>query len=184
MGDPKRLRKKYSKPAHPWQKARIEDEKKLMKDYGLKNKTELWKLNSILRDFKKQVKELVPRKDGQAEKEKKQLLTKLQLLCLIKKDAKLEDILALELKDMCERRLQTLVFRRGLAHSIKQSRQLIVHEHIAVDNKIIGSPYYLINVKEESLISYAYNSPFKDEGHAERVKLVQEKKVIENEKTG
>ncbi|MDP7610203.1 MAG: 30S ribosomal protein S4, partial [Candidatus Woesearchaeota archaeon] len=44
MGDPKKQRKKYSKPSHPWQTERIEVEKVLMKEYGLKNKKEIWRV--------------------------------------------------------------------------------------------------------------------------------------------
>ena len=40
MGDPRKLRKKYYPPSHPWQKIRIDEEKILMKDYGFKNKKE------------------------------------------------------------------------------------------------------------------------------------------------
>ena len=34
MGDPKKLRKKYEPPRHPWQASRIESEKILFKEYG------------------------------------------------------------------------------------------------------------------------------------------------------
>ena len=87
MGDPRKLRKKYSKPSHPWQKLRIEDEKVLMTDYGFKNKTELWKLNSKLRNFKTQVKLLVPKNDDLAEKHKQHLLSMLQKLKFIQENA-------------------------------------------------------------------------------------------------
>ncbi len=42
MGDPKFSRKKYETPNHPWQTARIKEEKDICKKYGLKNKTEIW----------------------------------------------------------------------------------------------------------------------------------------------
>ena len=67
MGDPKKLRKKYSKPNHPWQKLRIEEEIELITEYGLKNKKEVWKMASILKNYKKRVKKLIPRKDIQSE---------------------------------------------------------------------------------------------------------------------
>ncbi len=168
MGSPRKLRKKFSKPTHPWQKLRIEEEKKLMKEYGFKNKKELWRLNSKLRDFKRLVKILVPRKDEQAKKEKELLLKKLQGLKLIKQDAILEDILALTLKDMCERRLQTLVCKKGMARSIGQARQFVTHDHIVVDNKKITSPSYLVNAKEEDLIRFADNSNLNNPEHPER----------------
>ena len=51
MGAPKRQRKKYSTPSHPWQKERILAEKELLDKYGLRRKYEIWKMNSILKIF-------------------------------------------------------------------------------------------------------------------------------------
>ena len=56
MGHPKKTRKKYKTPSHPWQKDRLEEEKILTKEYGLKNKKELWKGDSHLRKVKRQAK--------------------------------------------------------------------------------------------------------------------------------
>ena len=41
MGDPRKARKQYRTPSHPWQKVRLEDESKLAVEYGLKNKKEI-----------------------------------------------------------------------------------------------------------------------------------------------
>jgi len=38
MGDPRKLRKKYNTPMHPWQGQRIKEENEILKQYGLKNK--------------------------------------------------------------------------------------------------------------------------------------------------
>ena len=38
MGDPKRTKKKYSTPLHPWQAERLEEEKGLTREYGFRNK--------------------------------------------------------------------------------------------------------------------------------------------------
>ena len=51
MGSPRKQRKKFSKPSHPWQKERILAEKELLKEYGLNRKYEIWKMNSILKNF-------------------------------------------------------------------------------------------------------------------------------------
>ncbi|MBD3203222.1 30S ribosomal protein S4 [Candidatus Woesearchaeota archaeon] len=153
MGDPKKLRKKYSKPSHPWQKMRIEEERTLMNDYGLKNKKELWKMSSTLKKYKKRVKDLVPRKDKQAELEKDQLLSKMKAMNLIKSDAILEDVLSISVKDLLERRLQTLVLKQGYASSIKQARQFVTHEHVTVRGKMINSPSYLVTLEEQSMIN-------------------------------
>ncbi len=184
MGDPKKPKKKYSTPTHPWQKERIDEEKELVKEYGMKNKKELWKLESKLTKFKDQTKKLVSLTNEQALKEKKQLMDKLQSLGLIKKEAGSGEILGSGLKDILERRLQTMVFKKGLAKSIKQSRQFVVHGHIFVDNKKITKPNYLVSVKEEGLIKFSPGSALTDELHPERTEKKKEtrKKVKKEEK--
>jgi small subunit ribosomal protein S4 len=54
MGDPKFSRRKYDTPSHPWQGVRIKEENELIKKYGLKNKRELWKVQSLLRNYRRQ----------------------------------------------------------------------------------------------------------------------------------
>jgi small subunit ribosomal protein S4 len=168
MGDPRKHRAKYSTPKKAWEKERIDEEKELIKEYYFKNKTEIWKLTSKLRNFARQAKKLIPHKDEQAEKEKLQLLTKLKSLGLISEAGVLDDVLGISPRDLFNRRLQSLVFNRGLAKTMKQARQFIVHEHILVDGKKVTSPNYLVPVKEEGTISFAINSPFIDDMHPER----------------
>jgi small subunit ribosomal protein S4 len=152
MGDPKKLRKKYEKPVHPWQRIRIEEERKLMKDYGLKNKKELWKMVSILKNYKQRVKALIPRRDKQAEVERKQLINKVQSLNLIDKGSKIEDVLSIDIKKVLDRRLQTIVHKKLLASTIKQARQFVTHEHILIGENKINSPSYLVSLEEESKV--------------------------------
>ena len=59
MGDPKFSRKKYETPSHPWQADRIKEENELIKKYGLKNKKEVWKVKSLLRNFRRDRKSVV-----------------------------------------------------------------------------------------------------------------------------
>ena len=66
-----------------------------------------------------------------------------------------------------ERRLQTQVVRRGLARTMKQARQMIVHRHIMVGDKIITSPSYLVKAEEEDKIKFAPKSPFSNPDHPE-----------------
>ena len=152
MGDPKKQRKKFSKPSHPWQKERIEAEKKILKQYGLRRKYEIWKMDSMLKKFLHRAKTIIGERTQQSELEKKQLLSRLYLLGLLKKDSKMEDVLNLSLKDILERRLQTLVYRKELAKSALQARQFITHEHIAVGDRKITSPSYLVSIEEEPKI--------------------------------
>ncbi|MBW2975880.1 30S ribosomal protein S4 [Candidatus Woesearchaeota archaeon] len=175
MGSPKKQRKKFSKPAHPWQKERILAEKELLKEYGLNRKYEIWKMSSILKNFTRQAKNLVSPENPQVEKERNQLLTKLLSLGLASKDSKIEDVLSLTLKDIMERRLQTLVYRKNMANTVKQARQLIVHEHISVGGKTITAPSHLVPLREENNINFSQNSAFSDPSHPGRAVAKEEK---------
>jgi len=168
MGDPKKPRKKYSTPSHPWQQTRIIEENQLSKEYGLKNKVEIWKHKSMLSKITKQAKRLIALQGKQAEREKEQMFSRLARLGLLKAGGQIDDVLSLSVKDILERRLQTLAYRKGLARSMKQARQFIVHEHIAIGNKKIKSPSYLVSVAEENAISFAANSPLSSPDHPER----------------
>ena len=152
MGDPKKQRKKFSKPSHPWQKDRISAEKDILKQYGLRRKYEIWKMDSMLKKLLHRAKTVIGEKTSQSDLEKKQLLDRLHLLGLLKKDSKVEDVLNLKLKDVLERRLQTLVCRKQLAKSMLQARQFITHEQIAVGNRKITTPSYLVSISEEPQI--------------------------------
>jgi small subunit ribosomal protein S4 len=152
MGDPKKQRKKFSKPGHPWQRDRIEVEKGILEQYGLRRKYEIWKMNSILNKYLNRAKTIIRERSTQSELEKKQLLSKLYLLGLLKKDSKIEDVLNLTLKDILERRLQTLVRKNQMAKTMLQARQFVTHEHVAIGNKKITAPSYLVSIEEEPQI--------------------------------
>ncbi|MBC8443973.1 30S ribosomal protein S4 [Candidatus Woesearchaeota archaeon] len=182
MGDPKKRRKKFSAPSKRWEKDRIDEEKSLIREYGLKNKKEIWKFEFKLRNFSRQAKRLVALKTAQAEKEKEQLLLKLKSLSLLSGTAKLENILDLQLKDLLDRRLQTVVYKKGLARSVNAARQLITHGHIFIDKVKITVPSYTVLAKEDPLITYSQSSPFSNDQHPERIvmkKAPKPKKVIE-----
>ena len=174
MGSPRKQRKRYSTPSHPWQSVRIKEEKELVKQYGLKNKREIWKMASLLKNFQRQAKRLIAEKSPQAEREKKQLIDRLVRMGLIKATADLNAILNLTLKDVMDRRLQTIIYKKGFAKSTHQARQFIVHEHILVGNKKITIPSYLVLSGEELQISFAPNSKLTAEAHPERI--IAEKK--------
>ncbi len=152
MGDSRKIAKKYSTPRHPWQAERIEEERGIMKEYGLKNKREIWKAESILRRIRRQARKTLAASSDQAMKAKEELLGRLVRLKVVKSDASSDDVLALKTKDLLDRRLQTLVFRKGLANTVKHARQLIVHGHIAVGGRKMTSPGHLVGVAEEEVI--------------------------------
>lgn len=149
MGDPRKQRKKFSKPGHPWQRERILAEKEILKQYGLKRKNEIWKMTSMLQKFLHRAKTIIAQTNPQSEIEKTQLLARLHLLGLLKQDSRIEDVLNLTLKDIMERRLQTLLCRKNIAPSMMQARQFITHEHVAVGSKKITVPSYLVLITEE-----------------------------------
>lgn len=178
MGDPGKQRKKYQVPSHPWIKERIDEESKIRYEYGTKNKKEIYRLNSLLRTFKTEAKKLIPLTSEQAELEKKQLLSKLQALKLLNQGADLDDVLAISLNDLMERRMQTLLVRKGLARTIKQSRQFITHKHILVKGKLITSPSTLLTLEQEDALEFVSNSTLANPTHPER----EIKKTEEEEK--
>src|SRR3989338_6148815 len=175
MGHPRKHRKKYNTPYHPWQASRIEAEKKLFDEYGLKNKKELWKMGSLIKRFRDQAKRLGLDTTEQGVKEREQIISKLTKLNLIQSKA-IEDVLNLEIKNILERRLQTFVYRQNLAKTINQARQFVVHGHIGVDGKRVNVPSYLVPTDEETKISFLAISNLSNEDHPERIKK-QEKKI-------
>lgn len=177
MGDPRRLRKKYSGPAHPWQRERIDAERTLKKEYAFKNHAELWKMNSVLHNFKNRAKKLIAATGRQAEQERAQLMQRLARLGLTQSDAKLDTILGLSINDVMERRLQSLLYRRGLSRSMKQARQFITHYHVKVNGRKVSSPSYLVPKDKEDTISFADNSTLRNPEHPERTPVNSTKKA-------
>lgn len=155
----KKQKKKYSKPKTPWDKERIEREKKILLDYGLRRKREIWKAESIVRNLRIRARRLAAKKD---EEQEKLLLGKLQKLGLVKGTADLDDILVLTIENILERRLQTLVYKKGLANTLRQARQFIVHGHIAVNSRKVKWPSMLIKVDEENKIGFYEKSKVKE----------------------
>jgi len=180
MGTVRRLRKKYSGPSHPWEAERLGEEKKLVKSYGLKNKKEVWKITSKLRSFKSQAKKLIARTDEQARKEEKLLIKKLISFGIIKEGSTLDSILEIDIEKLLERRLQTIIMTKGLARTARQARQMITHGHIAVNNQKVNVPSYLVNMVEETKLSFSKNSNFNDKEHPELVvKKKDEKEKVD-----
>jgi small subunit ribosomal protein S4 len=92
-------------------------------------------------------------------------LNRLKKLGLLPETAVLDDVLDLALEDLLERRLQTIVLRKGLAKTMQQSRQLITHGHVAVGNQTIKTPGYIVTKPEESHIAYSTSTPLANPSH-------------------
>ena len=158
MGDPRKLKKHYERPKQPYQKKRIEYEKELMKKYGLRRKKEIWKAESMLREIRRRVRDLIATKDPE---EEKLLLRKVAKMGLAPQGSTLDNILDLKVENVLERRLQTLVARKGLANTPLQARQFIVHGHVEVDGNKVTSPSYFVDINDENKIALRNGSPLK-----------------------
>jgi small subunit ribosomal protein S4 len=172
LGDPKFSRKKYVRPASPWEAERIKLENELLKKYGLKNKKELWRTQYVLRHFRQRARilqALVRAGDKQAEKEREELIGKLGKMGLLPLEgATLDDVLALDVEAVLSRRLQTLAFVKGLSFTPRQARQFIIHGHVAVGGRTVKVPGYLVNRGEEPTVSYDVRSPISSDLHPVR----------------
>lgn len=179
LGDPKKLKKKYETPRHPWSQSTLEIEKAMRREYGLRNRKEILIANSFLKKYKDMAKRLIANQTAQGEREKEQMMGKLQRLGLLVAGAELDDVLSLELKDVLNRRLQSVLLRKGLARSMRQARQFIVHRHVSIGEKEMTAPGYLISLEEEAKLTFSSKSSLTDEDHPER--SMSEQQAIKKE---
>lgn len=162
MGHPKKRKKTYEKPRRPWEAKRIKDEKELTDTYGLKNKKEIWKAASFIKKCRREIRAILAGIAGAKPtehmlREKEAILASLKRKGILKQGETtmdLDDVLSLSVVDVLERRLQTRVYKKELANTIKHARQLIVHGHIAVGGRRVTIPSYIIREDEEGKIGY------------------------------
>jgi small subunit ribosomal protein S4 len=168
MGDPKKQRKKYETPRFPWRTDILQEELKLLGQYGLRNKHELWHHETTLSNFRGIARSLIGKSAEERKKIENELITRLKKIGILPETAVLDDILDLTIEDLLERRLQTIVFRKGLAKTIHQCRQLITHGHVAIRNRRVTVPSYIVTKDDESKIAYAPRSPLANPSHSIR----------------
>ena len=178
MGYPGKNHKSYQTPKRPFEKTRIESETRLVIEYGLRNKREVWKAQELLRKARKGARNLLALGSSSTDTElyatkKDELISSLQRNGLLGPDAGIEDVLSLKVQAQLERRLQTRVYRKGLARSPKQARQLVTHGHIAIGDRRVSIPGYRVNRIEETQIAYYGTSPFVADSHAEKVRIAK-----------
>lgn len=168
MGHPKKSKKRYERPRRPWEITRIKAEKELVEMYGLKNKREIWRVASVTKRYRREIRAILAEIAGMKPSEhtlqkKEAILAALRRRGILKASegasARLEDVLALNVEDILERRLQTRVHKKGLSNSLKHARQLIVHGHIAVNGRRVTIPSYVVDLEEERQISYYGEAP-------------------------
>ncbi|MEM2963578.1 MAG: 30S ribosomal protein S4 [Candidatus Anstonellales archaeon] len=153
MGDPRKSRKKYETPRKIWDSVRIREERALAREYALKNVRELWSSIYKLKTIRRNARKLIAAGE-RGQKQAKDVIQRLARLGFVNENATLPDVLTISIRDILDRRLQSLVFKKGLANSYKQARQLITHGFIAVDGKRVSSPSYLVPKASEPHITY------------------------------
>ncbi len=146
-----RKKKRYSRPKKAFEKARIEEENLILKKYAMKNKKEIWKAIAKVDYFRRRAKALAKLSN----EEQEVLFSKLRALGL--KTNSIADVLALKLEDILERRLPTIVFKKGLAKTTKEARQMVSHKKVMIHSRIIDVPSYLVSLEEENSISIIKN---------------------------
>ncbi len=166
----RKIGKKYKKPLRPWDKERIEEEKKLLQRYGLRRKREIWKAGSILRNYRRRARIIAAQNNKEDEKILLDRLYKLGIL--EKRDVDLGVVLGLKIDDILKRRLQTIILDKGLANTTLHARQLIAHGHIEIDGRRFIFPSYLVPRDVEGKITY--HSSFKP---VEKPKVVKKEEV-------
>ena len=177
MGDPKFARSKTQTPTHPWKQARIDEEHALKEKYGLKKvggMKEIWREKSSLRRHRNQAMKLIGRVDtseGHFAREKTDLVNSLCRQGLLVDGASIDDVLQINVEHMLSRRLQSVVYYRGLAPSMRAARNMIVHGHISIGEQKMTVPGYHIRKLEEEDLNYASNSVYNDPNHPFRVEM-------------
>lgn len=169
MGLPVKHRKNFVSHKKRWDKQTIVDEAALVKDYALKNKKEIRRIELSISKYKKIAKELNRDEDTKNSLQAKNFIEKLKLKGILNASAQsLDEVLDINIRDVLERRLSNVVYKMKLARTPKQARQFVVHRHVLVDGNVITAPSYLVSVPEEAKVEFREFSALSDENHPER----------------
>ena len=147
MGDIKRKRKLFSRPKKLFDRVRMDEENVLVEKYGLKNKREIWKVKTTVSKLRRRAKMLI----GKDMEEQQAFFDKLNKMGL--KITNVSDVLALTEENIFERRLQTFLFKKKMANTVKMARQLIVHKNVLVDGTVVNVPSFVVTKELENKIS-------------------------------
>merc|ERR1712240_866383 len=170
--------KVYTTPRRPFEKARLDQELKLIGEYGLRNKREAWRVKYSLALIRSAARELLTLEEKNPRRlfEGNALLRRLVRTGVLSDDRmKLDYILGLKVEDFLERRLQTQVFKLGLAKSIHHARVLTRQRHIRVRKQVVNIPSFVVRLDSQKHIDFSLKSPYGG-GRPGRVKRKNAKK--------
>ncbi|KAJ9554294.1 hypothetical protein OSB04_018339 [Centaurea solstitialis] len=169
--------KTFKKPRRPYEKERLDAELKLVGEYGLRCKRELWRVQYALSRIRNAARMLLTleEKDPRRIFEGEALMRRMNRYGLLDESQnKLDYVLALTVENFLERRLQTLVFKTGMAKSIHHARVLIKQRHIRVGRQVVNVPSFMVRVDSQKHIDFSLTSPFGG-GRPGRVKRKNQK---------
>jgi small subunit ribosomal protein S4 len=166
----KRKHKKYSKPKRPFDKIRIDEEARIMKEFGLKNKREIWKAEANVNSIREKAKKLISANPA----EQQALFNRLKKIGV--KVNSIADVLSLDKQDYLRRRLQTVLVTKRMATTTKGARQLITHKKVLINGRIVNTPSYIVPIELENKIS------LKESKKKVKTKDIKEKVSEEQEK--
>ncbi|PFH57498.1 hypothetical protein XA68_14995 [Ophiocordyceps unilateralis] len=169
---PRSYHKTSRTPRRPFEAARLDSELKLVGEYGLRNKREVWRVGLTLSKIRRAARQLLTldEKDPKRLFEGNALIRRLVRVGVLDESRmKLDYVLALKIEDFLERRLQTCVYKLGLAKSIHHARVLIRQRHIRVGKQIVNVPSFIVRLDSQKHIDFSLKSPF-GSGRAGRVK--------------
>eukprot|EP01070_Trichotokara_eunicae_P004408 Trichotokara_eunicae@DN3943_c0_g1_i1.p1 len=168
------------KPRRPFEKERLDSEMKLIGEYGLKNKKEVWRVQLTLSKIRSAARHLLTldEKDDQRIFRGRALLRRMMRFGLLDEaQNKLDYVLGLTPAKLLERRLQTRVFKSNLAKSIHHARCLIIQRHIRVGSQIVNNPSFMVRVESEPHIDFSETSAYAPNGKPGRVKRMKLRKA-------
>jgi len=143
----KRKHKTYSRPKRPFDKVRIEEEARIKKEFGLKNKKEIWKADAQIKLIREKAKKLI----SASQEEKNSFFDRLKKIGF--KVNSITDVLSLDKRNYLKRRLQTILVEKKMATTMKSARQLITHKKVLINENAVSIPSYIVPVGLENKIS-------------------------------
>merc|ERR1712039_511726 len=152
---PRSYTKTYKVPRRPFESARLDSELKVVGEYGLRNKREVWRVQLTLSKIRRAARQLLTLD----EKDPKRLFEGNALIRRLVRVGVLDES-RMKLDYFLERRLQTCVYKLGLAKSIHHARVLIRQRHIRVGKQIVNVPSFIVRLDSQKHIDFALTSPF------------------------